>query len=207
MPVLKVITLLWEPNSGSFQFSRMYDESWVEKLYRGVKRNLHMPFEFICITDRPREFSEPIIQVPFRKPEDIGYHSCIESFQWGGPAIIMGLDTVITGDITSLGEYCMNPANKMALPIDPYFPNQACNGVTLLPPGNEEIYLTHQGENDMVWLRGFDHVYIDEVFPWKVKSYKGHVRKRGLGDVRIVFFHGEDKPHQIDDEFVKEHWK
>ena len=207
---IKIIVPFWQSNEESFDFSTMYTEEWVEKLYRAVERNLDMPFEFICITDKPREFSEPnICQTMFKDPDNIGYHSCIECFQWGGPAIVMGLDTVITGDITPLAEYCMKPGNKMALPIDPNFTRirLACNGITLLPPGHEEIYLTHEGQNDMEWQREFPHVFIDDIFPWKVKSYKKHVKKRGLGKCSIVFFHGLEKPHEIEEDFVREHWK
>lgn len=205
--MIKIVTLLWDPNDESFDFSKMYDESWVEKLYRGVERNISTPFEFVVITDRYREFSEPITQVLFKDPENIGYHSCIEAFQWDGPAIIMGLDTVITGDLTLLVEWCMNERNPMALPMDPYNPNQACNGVTLLPPGNQDIYLTHTNENDMVWLRKFSHVYIDDVLPHRVKSYKGHVKTRGLGKQSIVYFHGAEKPHELSEDWIEQHWR
>ena len=206
--MIKIIVPFWQPNDNSFDFSTMYTEEWVEKLYRGVDRNLDLPFEFICVTDREREFKEDIKQVMFKDPENCGYWSCIECFQWDGPAIIMGLDTVITGNITELARYALTPGKLMAMPIDPNFTNPpiACNGVTLLPPGYEEIYLTHNGENDMEWQREFPHVFIDDVFPWKVKSYKKHVKKRGLGRCSIVYFHGKEKPHEIDEEFVREHW-
>ena len=206
---IKIIVPFWDANENSKSFSSMYTTEWVEKLYRGVKRNTTYDFDFVVLTDRIREYDEPVEQVLFNDLENIGYHSCIECFRFGGPAIIMGLDTVITGDIDRLVEYCYKTDNKMALPIDPNFTNPpiACNGVTLLPPGNEEIYLTHNGENDMEWLRTFDHVFIDDVLPHRVKSYKKHVGKRGLGKLSVVYFHGEGKPHQLDEEWIDEHWK
>ncbi len=36
--MLTVATLFWQPNVASRDFSRCYDESWVEKLYRGFRR-------------------------------------------------------------------------------------------------------------------------------------------------------------------------
>jgi hypothetical protein len=47
---------------------------------------------------------------------------------------------------------------------------------------------------------------IDDLFPGQVRSYKGHVRQNGLGDTRICYFHGELKPHQIDEPWIREHW-
>jgi hypothetical protein len=32
------------------------------------------------------------------------------------------------------------------------------------------------------------------------------VKKNGLRDARIVYFHGKEKPHEIDEPFVDECW-
>lgn len=48
-----------------------------------------------------------------------------------------------------------------------------------------------------------------DLFPeeW-ICSYKLQVLQRGLpDDCRIVAFHGRPKPHEVADEFVKEHWR
>jgi hypothetical protein len=57
--MLHVVTLLWDANLHSQVFSRDYDESWVEKLYRGFARNLSEPFRFVVFTDRERTFRAP----------------------------------------------------------------------------------------------------------------------------------------------------
>jgi hypothetical protein len=60
----------------------------------------------------------------------------------------------------------------------------------------------------MEWVRRFPHAYLDDDFPGQVVSYKGHVEKKGIGDARIVYFHGERKPHQLPDHpLVREHWR
>lgn len=52
--VITVATLLWDANRHSQPFSSIYDEHWVERLYRGVARNLTQPFRFVCYVDRER---------------------------------------------------------------------------------------------------------------------------------------------------------
>lgn len=204
--VINFVTLLWQQNEHSHDFSRMYDETWAEKLYRGFKRHYDGPFRFVVFTDQEREFSEPVEQrrLASRVPS---YSDCIQAFELNEPSIIVGLDTIITGDITPLVEHCFT-SNKIALPRDPFNPKQACNGVTLVPAGQREIWTRHDGENDMGWLRMQPHDYIDDLFPGKVLSYKRHVKFDGLGDARIVYFHGRQKPHEIYNEvpWVREHW-
>ncbi|MDX3971159.1 MAG: hypothetical protein QHD01_31825 [Bradyrhizobium sp.] len=207
--MLHVATCLWQPNDASREFSRCYDESWVDKLYRGVARNLSYPFRFVLFTDEPRAgLPYSIEQMPL-KTRPITYGSFTEPYQLGKPMILMGLDTVITGNIDHLAEYCLL-AGVIALPRDPYSPQRACNGVALVPPGQQAVYETWRGENDMDWIRRQPHAFIDDLFPGHVVSFKGHVRDRGLGDARIVYFHGHDKPHEIvgaHAEWVREHWQ
>lgn len=205
--MITVATLFWQANDASYDFSRAYDETWVEKLYRGFARNLTRPFRFVCFTDRPREFCEPVEQEPIRGRLD--YSACIEPYRLGEPMILVGLDTVITGNCDALADYCMT-AERFAVPLDPYNPRQVCNGVALVPRGHERIALEHDGQtNDMEWVRRFSPAVIDQVFPGQVASYKVHVKPRGLGDARIVYFHGLEKPPEIyqTTPWVREHWR
>lgn len=206
--MLTVASLLWEPNAESEPFSRMYSEAWVERLYRGFARNLSVPFRFLCFTDRERSFNEPLIE------QDVdptlghgGYADCIRPYRMGTPMILVGLDTVITGNIDHLAGYCMG-SDRIALPRDPYQPQIACNGVALVPGGRDEIATRHCGENDMAWVRRFPHAIIDDLWPGHVISFKGAGEPRRLRDERIVYFHGDRKPHQLADvPWVSEHWR
>lgn len=202
--MITVATLLWQANSHSQPFSAIYDENWVEKLYRGFARNLTVPFEFVCYTDRRRAFAEPVLQRQIRS-EAPSYADCIQPYEMGTPMILVGLDTVVTGNCDHLAEYCLT-ADKIALPRDPFKPSRACNGVALVPAGQEGIADRHNGENDMEWLREQPHAYIDNLWPGHVVSFKVHVKRDGLGDARIVYFHGLEKPHEIDRLDILEHW-
>ncbi|RIJ15958.1 hypothetical protein D1227_06405 [Henriciella mobilis] len=204
-PDLVVATLLWDSNQNSKSFSQAYDESWAEKLYRGFARNLTIPFEFVCFTDRERDFEEPITQrlMTNRTP---GYGDCIEPYRLNRPMILVGLDTIVTGNCDALAEYCFT-AERIAVPLDPYRPTRVCNGVALVPAGHAHVYERWRGQNDMEWIRRQNPDVLDTLFPGQVLSYKCHVKPNGLGGARIVYFHGKEKPHEIEEGWVDQHWR
>lgn len=202
--MITVVTLLWDANGKSQDFSRCYDESWVEKLHRGFRRNLTQRFRFLCLTDRERKFSPGIDQGKILTKEP--HYGCyVEPFRLDEPMIIVGLDTVIVGNIDHMADYCLS-GGALALPKSPY-EDIACNAVALVPAGQKRVYDEWRGENDMEWLRKQPHVYIDGIFPDQVRSYKAHVRGRGLGAARICYFHGRPKMQDCGHEaFIQEHW-
>lgn len=205
--VLVVATCLWDANEHSQPFSRCYDESWVEKLYRGFKRNLSLRFRFVLFTDRDREFSEPIEQ---RRLTEVipDYGSFTEPYRLNEPMILVGLDTVIVGNLDHFWNYCFT-AEKIALPRDPYQPSRSINGVGLVPAGHRAIWDNWRGENDMEWLRQHDTVFIDDMWPGHCLSLKAYdVRRRGLQGARIVYLHGNPKqPDLMHLDWMKEHWR
>lgn len=136
--MITVATLLWDANEYSRPFSRCYDETWVEKLCAGFTRHLTMPCRFVVFTDRERVFSDGIVQMLLSssKPH---YGHCIEPFKLNEPMIVAGLDTIITGSIDHLANYCFK-ADRIALPRDPFQPHTVCNGVTLVPAGHRRIF-------------------------------------------------------------------
>lgn len=205
--MLVVATLLWDANAKSFAFSRMYDESWVEKLFNGFERNLSLPFRKVLFTDRVRPLPEDIEQFVDPGLGLGGYGDCIRPYELGEPMILVGLDTIVIGDIRQLADYCLS-ADTIALPRDPFRLEQACNAVSLVPAGNAHVFERHQGENDMEWMRQQPHVFIGDLWPGQVVSYKGHVKPRGLGDARIVYFHGQEKAHELQHvDWIGKHWR
>lgn len=204
--MLFVSSLLWKANTKSYKFSRDYTTEWVERLYRGFNRNLTVPFEFVLFTDCLRDYSAPIKQ-QLLGHHPITYSSYIEPFKMNRPMILVGLDTLIVGNIDHLAEHCLTGRN-VALPSDPFEPSKVCNGVALIPAGHKGIYDAWKGENDMAFLRATKGIKrIDDLFPKEVISYKAHYKKDGLGNAKIVYFHGRPKMHQIEEQELLEHWK
>jgi hypothetical protein len=204
-PTLTVATLFWDANPASKSFSAMYTTEWVEKLYRGFARNLTRPFRFVCYSERERTFAEPIECIA-TLPARPTYIDCVAPYEIDGPMILVGLDTVVTGNIDHLAEHC-ETAHRIALPRDPYNKGQACNGVALIPAGWTQIARDPRAADDMAHVRRYPHDFIDDLFPGQVESFKGAVRDRGIGDTRIVYFHGQEKPHQLPAGHpILEHW-
>lgn len=205
--MLHVTTCLWDANKHSPPTSRCYDESWVEKLYRGFRRNLTGRFRFVLFTDRLRKFSEPIEQEMLSVPEpDFG--SFTEPYRLNEPMIQVGLDTVIVGNIDHFWNYCIaDEDRKILLPRDPYKPERSINGVALVPAGQRRIWDEWRGENDMEWLRQHDTGFIDDIWPGHCLSLKAaDVRRKGLQGARIIYFHGTPKMHQLNLPWLKDHW-
>jgi hypothetical protein len=207
-PPITIATLFWDANEHSLGFSKIYDETWVEKIYRGFARNLTVPFRFVCFVDRSRTFAEPIIQERITHPT-LDYGACIEPYRLDVPMILVGLDTVIVGNCDALARYALD-GGELAVPRDPYKPTQACNGVALVPAGKAETMWTgFDGRNDMDWIRANEHVFLDDIFPGACVSYKGRVMHFGLTDAnRIVYFHGDPKPPALDRlDWIRECWR
>lgn len=197
--------MLWEANASSLPTSRCYNETWVDKLYRGFARNLTLPFRFVLFTDRERHLHEPVVQerISATTPD---YGCFTEPYRLNEPMILVGLDTIVVGNVDHLAVRCLSPG-KIVLPRDPYQLERSINGVALVPPGHRAVYDTWRGENDMEWLRTFETDFLDDLWPGHVISLKAaDVRRRGLQAARIVYFHGRPKPHELDLPWVREHW-
>lgn len=205
--MLTVCSLLWDANRKSKSFSTMYDETWALKLFNGFDRHLTFEHRNVLYTDRLRELPASIRQVVVPDLGQRGYADCIRPYEMGVPMILVGLDTIVTGNIDKLAAWCFE-RKQLCLPRDPYKPSQAINGVALVPAGMQRIAAEHRGENDMEHVRRYPYRFLDDEFPGMVRSYKGHVEKHGLGDTRIVYMHGEKKAHQLGHvDWVKDHWQ
>ena len=208
--MITVACCLWAPNKHSLPFSLHYTETDVEKLYRGFARNLSVPFRFVCFVDYPRNFAEPIDQELIEGEPN--YSSMIQPFKLNEAMILVGLDTIVVGDCNHLAAYAIG-ADKPAVPRDPFFPEKVCNGVALVPAGNDWVFNAQpKGENDMEWIRKLwaqgKFAVIDDIFPRAVVSYKGHTKKHGLEDeTAIVYFHGKEKPAELPHVgWIARHW-
>jgi len=207
MSGLVVATCLWSANRHTQDFSRGYDEEWANKLYRGFVRNLSVPFQFVVFTDKERKFCDGIDQERLGSPEP-DYGSFTEPYRLNEPMILVGLDTIVVGNIDHMAEYCLT-AYKIALPRDPYQPDRSINGVALVPAGWRKIFDDWRGENDMEWLRTFPWKPIDHLFPGEVLSVKAHrLRDVGIGKAKIVYTHGKPKPPDLMKfDWARENWK
>ena len=226
-PHITIVTALFDGHwTGVPHSVGIYDESWVDKLYRGIERNLTIPFEFICLTEKTRRFLEPIKQVRFsRSVDQYGWMSLMEWYRpdlCTGNRCTIGLDTIITGPLDDIFNY---KPEKVALCTDPYHPHLICNAITLSTPAfaeeiwniwlnNEQKILTEctlfGAPSEMVLLRKLygNSPRIDDMFPGRIVSYKVNIVPMNIAveDTSIIYFHGEPKPHLLQDSWVGRHW-
>jgi hypothetical protein len=190
----------------------MYDEKWVERLYQGWRRNTSRDFKFVLYVDALRNLGDWCEQKRLDAARPT-YLDCVQPYELTAdePMILTGLDTVITGNVDHLIDYAQTGA-CLALPRDPYSPHVACNGVALIPAGHAWVWTEwkpNSRQNDMDRCRSVEHVFMDDLWPGHVVSYKGSVQRsrNGLGDARVVYFHGDFKPHQLTNlPWIRNHW-
>jgi len=205
---LCVTTCLWDANWHSLPGSRAYSEDWVEKLHAAFRRHLSSAFDFVVFTDRDRQFSPGIEQKRLTAKVPT-YGSFLEPFRLNAPMISVGLDTLILANIDDLARYCLT-ADKIAVPRDPYMPEQSINGVVLSPAGQRRVWTEWDGAcTDMDRMRQLDTVFIDDLFPGSCISFKAHdVRRKGTQGARIVYFHGVPKMSDLPgDKMIRKHWR
>lgn len=199
---------LWDANDKSKDFSKCFDETWVDKLYRGFSRHLTRPFRFVCFTDRVRTFCDGVHQERLAAKVP-GYGCLMEPFKLNEPMIVCGLDMIVLRNIDHMANYCLS-GDKIAAPIHPSKPQDGViNPVAFVPAGFRRVFDEWNGENDMVWLRKFGPVTTDGMWPRQILSLKLHdVRRKGTQGAHIIYWHGTPKPHQMANvDFVKENWR
>lgn len=209
--MIVIACAFWDANPLSKQFSRHYTEADVCALYRGFKRHLTVPFRFVCWSEKERDYAETEIEQRRLVDARPSYGSLTQCYELNEPTIMVGLDTVIVGNCDHIASYCFE-AEKPAVPMDPFIPGTVCNGVTLVPAGNDWLWREYPGQNDMDWIRDSWKagriVPFDKLFPGQIVSYKRHVERVGLKpEMRICYFHGERKPHELPHVgWISRHW-
>lgn len=213
---LTIACCLWQSTANTPDSSACFGESWVVKLYNGWCRNLTVPFDFVCFTDRKRKLPKEIGQEIFRSARDQAAHYgwMIEPYRLNVPMILTGLDTVIVGNCDHYAEYCLH-GEKIALlrHTKPKWRDvQSINGVQFVPMGWRHIYdewaFNGSQENDMVWLRRYAWLPIDDHWPGEIISFRWVQENRLPPEARIVFGHGTAKPHLHPGlKWVQEHWR
>lgn len=205
-----------------------YDAEYVNKLYRGVARNLTQPFKFICLTDEPSGIDPAIQVIPVTNHRLPGWWQKISLFkplaEIQGRILYFDLDTVITGPLTDVASY----DGEFAI-IKPFYrPFGFMSSVMAFESGFGQHVWTEFMKNpeanmqtcapaphlngawgDQRWLEMcFDRAdYVQDLFPGQFVSYKADALREGRipVDARVVLFHGEPRPHEVDG-WVRQYW-
>ena len=111
MSEVAIVTCLFNGNKTTVKLpygAFHYDTTWVDKLYRQVKRNTTLAFDFICLVDEPDyEFSEPVQSVMLNNRRG-GWLALTEMYRADIttlPRLTIGLDTLILKNIDDILSY------------------------------------------------------------------------------------------------------
>lgn len=219
---LNVICFLWYGDRWS---GNDMGVEYVNRLYRGVQRNLTTPHRFICLTNIPKEGFESGVEI--LKLDSPSWKGCLPKICMFDPALglkgqvfSLDIDVVITGSLDEMcsyrGDFCARskfmPGMEHKLDGDvvgfrvgfgvdsiwkPFVDNP--QEVERLTGGRERYWYRHCMDEVDRWQR---------LYPGQLVSYKRHVRKDSgvLINARIVSCHGTPRPHQIKDNWIKEYW-
>lgn len=173
-----------------------YTVEYVERLKAGVDAHLS-GHEFVCLTDVKKV---PGKRIPLRH-DWAGWWSKCELFRLPGPVLYFDLDTVITGDLTEIAEY---PHTFTMLSCF-YVQRRACSGVMAWSGDWSRLYERYEptkrypGHGDQGYIATALHVEPERfqaLFPGQIVSRK--VTATRNPDERVVCFHGQPRPHQVD---------
>ena len=220
VPEITVTALKW---------GEKYKAAYYNTLFRMVERHLSVPFDFLLYTDDPRGIFPSILCRPIEE----GLRSWWGKMNLYRPApvgvltdkiLFLDVDIVITGSLDDLVRYPSDACYMRDYPED--YPGLSDEQRAA---ANTSVILLRKGSRSAVWdfyvSKGMpngaegggysDQNVLNEsgtqrdLFPdsW-VRSYKLHKMDRGLTpDCRIVVFHGDPKPWDLDDEWIAEHWR
>lgn len=203
---------------------------YVEKLYRGIERNMpsDRSWKFICFNDGEVDVRCPYQNAEIRgifSPTWMGKLPKVTVFDpahgFSGQVFVFDLDTVITGSLQDVmsytGDFCVRAwyggikrgkwipdgdtlsfrAGAMTRQIwEPFVADG--EEVERITGGRERYWYRHCVKEPDMWQR---------LFPDQFLSYKNHCRQGLPEDARVVSFHGQPRPHDVDADWVRENWK
>jgi hypothetical protein len=223
--MISFVCVLFQPQSGMPEWSEVYNPTWVDKLYRGVRRNVTFPFDFVCLTDKTYQFEEPEIrQIPLIDKQ-AGWGSLCEAWRPDldtDKIVVLGLDTVITGRL----DHIVLTDCEIGLLRDPYARTTVGNMVAVysriacqqlwskwISLNGDQRWTDQNFLRNMVGdscIRGDEgFLCLNDNHPGQILSYKVDIKGKTLAlpKVKIVYFHGNPKPNAIEDDWILENWK
>tara|TARA_Y100000593_G_scaffold56386_1_gene105174 strand:- start:4176 stop:4907 length:732 start_codon:yes stop_codon:yes gene_type:complete len=155
--------------------TKIYDGTWVDKLYRGIQRYYDGNFELVCLVDREYDdIKEPVRQIKFLEMGR-GWICIIEKYRpditWG-KRFTLGLDTVITGDLNKICSF----EKPMGMISDPLEYNKVCNGITIASKkASNNIWDIWENNKEWVYknFTMFDNVPSEMLLLRKLFDYNG----------------------------------
>ena len=197
---------------------------YVRRLRDGVAKHLSIPHRFVCMTDIPKVVPNDIETLPL---------GC-SNWRWNlrkmamydpdykltGRVLALDLDVVVVGSLDDIAKY----HGRFATVEDFYEPGLSGGCIVGFEGGtlSDDLYwpahdhrfqvntLTRGSERKWYRLRMPAGDFWQGIFPGQIVSYKPKPNER-LKEVpenaRIVCFHGDPRPHECDEKWLKQYWR
>lgn len=183
-----------------------YSSEYVNKLSNMVSRNLTIPHNFYCITDDKTDVECETIDYEDDLPGWWGKLTFFKKRPYGlkGRILYLDLDLVIVSNIDEIASY----PHEFGIINDWHVPTYNSSVFTLdigkrrkvWDKFNERVMRRFPGDQDWITCHAKAECYPQD---WCL-SYKSHGAFGANG--KIMVFHGDPNPHQVDDSWVKERW-
>lgn len=211
-----------------------YSVEYVNILYNMVKRHSTVDFDFVCITENPIGLSQGIIHVPLPSYRLHGWWFkpwiFSREFPITGTILFMDLDIVINDNIDALWDY--HP-EQFCIIKDFSLLNPRINSSVFRFEAGRYTHVWENLINDYTQLSNYhgdqDWIYdqVPDYVLWEpswIVSYKWQVRSRDdlertdggqrfktindtlTSDAKILVFHGDPKPHLVQDSIILTKW-
>ena len=191
-----------------------YSIEWVNKLYRGVKRNISTPFNFVCLSN----VNTPYDTIPLITNSDI-YWNKIELFRselFDGPTLYLDLDVVICNSLDAIN----NLPNKFLMCQEPY--RAITNSSVMYFDGDySHLYDNYINNKESIiqeyanaGLRYGDQAYISENVEYdyienyaNLVGWKHHKVNSYKAGSSVLVFTSKEKPYNnLDIDEVRDNW-
>jgi len=196
----------------------VFDNLYAEKLESMANRFVKTKYDFVTFTD-----SEDVLTDSIKLINELeGWWSKLELFRLKGPVLYIDLDTVIIDDITELVDSVKKMPEgefRMLVPFNPAR-KRAGNWASGVMAWHGDFRYIIDKFKDHRQGKGWDQVYIfrtlqgagvdikpiNDFMP--IHSYKRHCSTGVPPDAKIICFHGNQKPHNMQHlDIVKRYWK
>ncbi len=186
-----------------------YIPEHVQFLAAQVKANTIINHDFVCYTDYKGEIpgvkSIPLIN------DWPGWWAVPEVYRTVGPTVVVGVDTVIHGNIDGLFRIAQGSKPDEFWMIRAFRPPARTISGIMAWNGDwswlydefdyEKQSRNLRGEEDYTNLqlkkRGIQPKAIQDVYPF-VYSWKRHCQKQGIpASCKVLVFHGKPRPHEV----------
>ena len=203
-------------------WGKPYQAEYVLNLKAGVEKHLTLPHKFVCMTNisLPASIETVPVNIPawrwnLRKMALYQPDNGLE-----GRVLALDLDLAITGSLDDIASY----DGRFGVMEDFYEPGKAGGCITAFEAGTleEELYwpvwvnhwkvsrLTHGSERKWYRVAMPDADLLQTMYPGQIVTYKPTPNTRLEAvpeDARIVCFHGQPRPHDVEVEWLKQYWR